>query len=401
MERGEIDAAIGRAAHVNARRRPSTTSAGSHSSARLATRRTRSPTASAAAATALPTTTVTRLAYVPLLAGKRAVSPRRHGDRGERHVEALGADLGEGRLVALALRRRADRDPDGSGGVDGDVRALVRADPRRLVVGGDADPEPPALARAPPAGARESRRSRLASARSRAARDSRPSRGRSACRRGRTGPAGSGISSARIRLRRRSSTGSTPSSRAAMSIRRSRTNTACVRPAPRYGTARHLVRGHDAPPTAEHGKAIEPDQVRGRHVGHDCASGQVGSGIDQEVVGQRQDAPLAVVHQFEPGGPARPLTAQSRPWDTPGMAKRPYRPRDAAQRARFIIEIATGERPNDSPSRADARAIASRRKGGLRGGPARASSLSAASRKKIARKAAAARWSKAQAPDSP
>ncbi len=31
------------------------------------------------------------------------------------------------------------------------------------------------------------------------------------------------------------------------------------------------------------------------------------------------------------------------------MAKRPKRPRDPAQLAQFILEIATGERPNDSP----------------------------------------------------
>jgi hypothetical protein len=80
--------------------------------------------------------------------------------------------------------------------------------------------------------------------------------------------------------------------------------------------------------------------------------------------------------------------------DTWGM-KRPFRPRDPAQLAKLIGDIATGERPNDSPppetpeSRATTEA---RRKGGLKGGPARAEKLPPARRRQIAKKAARTRW---------
>ena len=66
------------------------------------------------------------------------------------------------------------------------------------------------------------------------------------------------------------------------------------------GRARHLVRDHDAAAAAERGQAIEPDEVRGRHVGHHRAAGQVGAGVDQEVVGEREDAAVAV--EGERGG---------------------------------------------------------------------------------------------------
>ena len=75
------------------------------------------------------------------------------------------------------------------------------------------------------------------------------------------------------------------------------------------------------------------------------------------------------------------------------MAKRPKRPRDPMQLAKLVIEMATGEVPNDSPRPGpEGPAAAARRKGGLKGGRARARTLPARKRTAIARKAAKARW---------
>ena len=74
------------------------------------------------------------------------------------------------------------------------------------------------------------------------------------------------------------------------------------------------------------------------------------------------------------------------------MAKKPKRPRDPNQLAKLIVDITTGEVPNDSPKGPDAPAIQARRKGGLKGGKARAKKLSATKRRRIAKKAAQARW---------
>jgi hypothetical protein len=72
---------------------------------------------------------------------------------------------------------------------------------------------------------------------------------------------------------------------------------------------------------------------------------------------------------------------------------RPKRPADFAQRAKLIVDILTGQAPNDSagvtPESARAKVG---RKGGLKGGKARAKALSPRKRKAIARKAARARW---------
>jgi hypothetical protein len=73
------------------------------------------------------------------------------------------------------------------------------------------------------------------------------------------------------------------------------------------------------------------------------------------------------------------------------MAK-PKRPRDVNQLAKLILEISTGERPNDSPKAPPSAATLARRKGGLKGGKARAKALPAKKRTAIARKAARARW---------
>jgi hypothetical protein len=63
------------------------------------------------------------------------------------------------------------------------------------------------------------------------------------------------------------------------------------------------------------------------------------------------------------------------------------RPRDPAQLAKLIVDIATGEVKEKEP-------LASARKGGLRGGAARAKALTPEQRSEIARLAAEARWKK-------
>lgn len=71
------------------------------------------------------------------------------------------------------------------------------------------------------------------------------------------------------------------------------------------------------------------------------------------------------------------------------MEKKPKRPRDANQLAKFVIDVATGERKADiesTPVNEFARA------GGLKGGMARAERLSPERRRQIAKSAAEARW---------
>lgn len=68
---------------------------------------------------------------------------------------------------------------------------------------------------------------------------------------------------------------------------------------------------------------------------------------------------------------------------------KPKRPRDVNQRAKNIVDIATGEVADTNPDqRKDPAAVAL----GKKGGAARAKSLSAAKRKAIAKKAARKRW---------
>ena len=74
------------------------------------------------------------------------------------------------------------------------------------------------------------------------------------------------------------------------------------------------------------------------------------------------------------------------------MAKHPKRPRDPNQLAKLIVDMSTGEVPNDSTKGPGSAAIQARRKGGLKGGKARAAKLSPMKRKAIAKKAARARW---------
>jgi len=72
------------------------------------------------------------------------------------------------------------------------------------------------------------------------------------------------------------------------------------------------------------------------------------------------------------------------------------RPTDPNQRAKSIVDIATGE-IEDTDKIQDGKnpaAVALGKLGGLKGGKARAESLSAKKRSEIAKKAAAARWKK-------
>jgi hypothetical protein len=78
-----------------------------------------------------------------------------------------------------------------------------------------------------------------------------------------------------------------------------------------------------------------------------------------------------------------------------GMPERSRkRPRDPNELAKFVVDIATGERedtktPDDGKNPA---AVALGRLGGLKGGKARAEKLSKKRRADIARRAARARW---------
>ena len=72
------------------------------------------------------------------------------------------------------------------------------------------------------------------------------------------------------------------------------------------------------------------------------------------------------------------------------------RPTDINQRAKNIVDLATGE-VTETPEQIDeikAAAAALGRKGGLKGGNARAKALSSKRRSEIAKKAAKARWHK-------
>lgn len=69
-------------------------------------------------------------------------------------------------------------------------------------------------------------------------------------------------------------------------------------------------------------------------------------------------------------------------------------PTDLNQRAKAIVDLATGER-EAQPARLETTG----REGGKKGGPARAQKLSGEERSAIARKAARARWAKAAPPE--
>ena len=77
-------------------------------------------------------------------------------------------------------------------------------------------------------------------------------------------------------------------------------------------------------------------------------------------------------------------------WHNEGMTGYRKRPRDPAQLAKLMIDIASGEVEDKQP------AAKRGRPGGLKGGPARSASLDPRKRQLIAQKAAAARWGKKQ-----
>jgi len=74
------------------------------------------------------------------------------------------------------------------------------------------------------------------------------------------------------------------------------------------------------------------------------------------------------------------------------------RPRDPAQLAKLMIDIASGEVEDREPEPPldgkDAAAVSLGRRGGLKGGKARAATMTPERRAEIARKAAKARWDK-------
>lgn len=82
----------------------------------------------------------------------------------------------------------------------------------------------------------------------------------------------------------------------------------------------------------------------------------------------------------------------------PGMTvQRRKRPRDPAQLAKLIVDIATGEvedRNETRPQAKNAAAVARGKAGGPKGGRARAEKLSPEQRAEIAKLAAQTRWKK-------
>jgi len=77
-----------------------------------------------------------------------------------------------------------------------------------------------------------------------------------------------------------------------------------------------------------------------------------------------------------------------------GMSKKPKRPRDTNQLAKFIIDVAIGEAelPEKRATGKNQAAVELGRLGGMKGGKARAASLTSEQKKEIAQKAAAMRW---------
>jgi hypothetical protein len=78
------------------------------------------------------------------------------------------------------------------------------------------------------------------------------------------------------------------------------------------------------------------------------------------------------------------------------MAEHRKRPRDPAQLAKLIVDIATGEVEDVEPTTKtkDPAAIERGRSGGLKGGKARAANMTAAERRAAASSAAKARWAR-------
>ncbi len=77
---------------------------------------------------------------------------------------------------------------------------------------------------------------------------------------------------------------------------------------------------------------------------------------------------------------------------------RKKRPRDPAQLAKFVVDVATGDiedrEPTPEEQGKDPSAVALGRKGGLKGGNARSEAIPSERRVEIAKKAAEKRWRK-------
>jgi len=69
-------------------------------------------------------------------------------------------------------------------------------------------------------------------------------------------------------------------------------------------------------------------------------------------------------------------------------------PRDPNQRAKAIVDLATGQRSPEPVREKDPAAIARGRLGGVIGGKVRAANMTAEQRSESARRAAKARWEK-------
>ena len=76
------------------------------------------------------------------------------------------------------------------------------------------------------------------------------------------------------------------------------------------------------------------------------------------------------------------------------VTERRKRPRDPAQLAKLIVDIATGEVEDREPTPEERGKDPSAAAMGRKGGPARAASMTPERRAEIARKAAAKRWAK-------
>ena len=76
------------------------------------------------------------------------------------------------------------------------------------------------------------------------------------------------------------------------------------------------------------------------------------------------------------------------------MTKHPKRPRDPAQLAKRIVDIATGEVEDREPTPEEQGKDPAASSLGRKGGAARAAKMSADQRSKIAKDAARKRWSK-------
>jgi hypothetical protein len=74
--------------------------------------------------------------------------------------------------------------------------------------------------------------------------------------------------------------------------------------------------------------------------------------------------------------------------------KRLKRPRDPAQLAKLIVDIATGEVEDRVEDGKDPAAVELGRRGGIKGGKARSERLTDAQRRESASHAARARWSR-------